>query len=114
MPSTASRMQEDHGPPLVAAPRGRLCVRRDEPGSASRLLSHTPDSSECPKHHENGGTDGVVSTSQSMWNSFIVRTVDFCTRHAWPAVIVAVAVAAGSGAYAMQHFSINTNISNLI
>jgi hypothetical protein len=36
-----------------------------------------------------------------MWNSFIVRTADFCTRHAWAAAIVALAlaVAAGSGAY---------------
>ena len=49
-----------------------------------------------------------------MWNSFIVRTADFCTRHAWAAAIVALAVAAGSGAYAVRHFSINTNISNLI
>jgi hopanoid biosynthesis associated RND transporter like protein HpnN len=49
-----------------------------------------------------------------MWNSSIIRTADFCTRHAWAVVIVAVAFAAGSGAYAMRHFSINTNVSNLI
>jgi hopanoid biosynthesis associated RND transporter like protein HpnN len=49
-----------------------------------------------------------------MLDSSIVRAVDFCTRHAWAVVIVAVAFAAGSGGYAMQHFSISTNIGNLI
>jgi hopanoid biosynthesis associated RND transporter like protein HpnN len=49
-----------------------------------------------------------------MSNSSIVRTVDFCTRHAWAVVIVAVAFAAVSGAYAMRHFSVNTDVSNLI
>jgi hypothetical protein len=49
-----------------------------------------------------------------MLDSYIVRGVDFCTRDAWAVVIVAVVLGAGSAGYAMQHFSVNTNIGKLI
>ena len=57
---------------------------------------------------------GWNQSSYNMLESFVVRAVSVCTRHAWAVVTVALILAAGSAGYAMQHFSLNTNIGNLI
>jgi uncharacterized protein len=49
-----------------------------------------------------------------MLQSFIVRVVDFCTRHAWGVILAAIVLAVASGAYAAQHFAIDTNINDLL
>jgi hopanoid biosynthesis associated RND transporter like protein HpnN len=49
-----------------------------------------------------------------MLNSAIVRTVEFCTRHIWGVIIVALIVAGVSGTYTVRHFAIDTNVNNLI
>ena len=46
--------------------------------------------------------------------SVIVRTVDFCIRHVWGVIVLALFLAATSGAYAVHHFAIDTNVNNLI
>jgi hypothetical protein len=56
----------------------------------------------------------VDAASQGSSKSIIVATVDLCLRHAWAVVIVAAVLAAGVGAYAVRHFSVNTNVGNLI
>jgi hopanoid biosynthesis associated RND transporter like protein HpnN len=49
-----------------------------------------------------------------MPKSIIVRIVDFCTWLAWPVLVVAVLLAAASSVYAVRHFGITTDISQLI
>jgi hopanoid biosynthesis associated RND transporter like protein HpnN len=49
-----------------------------------------------------------------MLNSAIVRTVEFCIRHIWVVIILALILAAASGTYAVRHFAIDTNVNNLI
>ena len=49
-----------------------------------------------------------------MLNSFIVRTVEFCTRRAQAVVIAALALAIAAGVYTARHFAIDTNINNLL
>jgi uncharacterized protein len=49
-----------------------------------------------------------------MLNSAIVRTVEFCTRHIWGVIIVALTLAGVSGTYTVRHFAIDTNVNNLI
>jgi hypothetical protein len=49
-----------------------------------------------------------------MLNSAIVRTVEFCTRHIWGVIIVALVLAAASATYTVRHFAIDTNVNNLI
>jgi len=49
-----------------------------------------------------------------MLRSIIVRTVDFCTRRAWPVFLLAVLLTGASSIYAVRHFGINTDISHLI
>ena len=49
-----------------------------------------------------------------MLNSFIVRTVEFCTRQAQAVVIAALALAIAAGVYTARHFAIDTNINNLL
>ncbi|MGA9216804.1 MAG: MMPL family transporter [Methylocella sp.] len=49
-----------------------------------------------------------------MLNSAIVRAVEFCTRHIWGVIIVALILAAASGTYTVRHFAIDTNVNNLI
>jgi hopanoid biosynthesis associated RND transporter like protein HpnN len=49
-----------------------------------------------------------------MLNRVIARVVGFCTRHAWPIVIVAALLAAASGQYAARHFAINADVAKLI
>jgi uncharacterized protein len=49
-----------------------------------------------------------------MLNAAIVRTVEFCTRHVWGVIILALVLAAVSGTYTVRHFSIDTNVNNLI
>src|SRR5437899_5352156 len=43
----------------------------------------------------------------------LVRLVDWCARHAWPVIIVALALASVSGVYAARHFAIKTDINDL-
>ena len=49
-----------------------------------------------------------------MLNLTIVRTVDFCGRHAWLVVLAAAVVALASGIYAARHFAITTDVTKLI
>ncbi len=49
-----------------------------------------------------------------MLNSAIVRTVEFCTRHIWGIIVVALILAGVSGTYTGRHFAIDTNVNNLI
>src|SRR5437016_595895 len=43
----------------------------------------------------------------------VFRTVDFCTRHAWLVIVVAMALAAASTDYAARHFAIKTDVTDL-
>jgi uncharacterized protein len=49
-----------------------------------------------------------------MWTQFITRIVAFCVGRPWLVIAVAIAVTAGTGIYAQQHFAIHTNIEDLI
>jgi uncharacterized protein len=49
-----------------------------------------------------------------MLKSIIVGIVRFCTRHAWPVIVMAALLTAVASAYAVRHFAINTDISQLI
>ena len=49
-----------------------------------------------------------------MLASAVVRTVAFCTRHPWPVIIVALALAVMSAIYAAAHFAINTDAAALL
>lgn len=49
-----------------------------------------------------------------MLNAMIIRTVEFCIRHYGGVILVALALAGLSGAYAIRHFSIDTNVNDLI
>ncbi len=46
--------------------------------------------------------------------SAIVRTVDFCTRHPWPVVVVAALLTLGCAVYAERHFQITTDVDQLL
>ena len=48
-----------------------------------------------------------------MLRSSVFRTVDFCTRHAWWVIVLAVALAAASTVYAARHFAIKTDVNEL-
>ena len=49
-----------------------------------------------------------------MLNAAIVRTVEYCTRHAWGVIIFALTLAVVSGIYSVRRFSIDTDVNNLI
>ncbi len=49
-----------------------------------------------------------------MLTSVIVRTVEFCVRHLRLVILLAVVIAAGASAYTVIHFSINSNIDDLL
>ena len=49
-----------------------------------------------------------------MLRATIVATVRFCTRYAWPVIIVGAISGVVAGVYAERHFSINTDINKLI
>lgn len=49
-----------------------------------------------------------------MLKSIIIRIVGFCTRLAWPVIILAAALTVASSVYAMRHFGITTDVSQLI
>src|ERR1700682_5404482 len=53
------------------------------------------------------------ATGRDMLRSSVFRTVDFCTRHAWLVIVVAVALAAASTVYAARHFAIKTDVNDL-
>jgi uncharacterized protein len=57
---------------------------------------------------------GSLRAVEVMLQSFIVRVVGFCTRHAWGVILAAIVLAVASGTYAAQHFAIDTNINNLL
>src|ERR1700688_5262670 len=52
--------------------------------------------------------------SDSMLKAAIVSTIDFCTRHAYGTIAIAILMALASGYYAEEHFAINTDINTLI
>ena len=49
-----------------------------------------------------------------MLTSAVVRTLNFCIRHAWPVILVALVLTIGSTAYTALHFSVDTNIDHLM
>ena len=49
-----------------------------------------------------------------MLSSAIIRTVDFCARRMWAVIIVAFVLAALCGTYTISHFSLDTDVNNLI
>jgi hopanoid biosynthesis associated RND transporter like protein HpnN len=49
-----------------------------------------------------------------MLTRIIVRTIDISARYAWFVLGIGLLLAAASGAYAVRHFAINTDISKLI
>src|SRR5579862_9855676 len=49
----------------------------------------------------------------AMLRSPIVRLVDLCARHAWPVIILALALTCFSGVYAARHFAIKTDPNDL-
>jgi len=48
-----------------------------------------------------------------MLRSPVVRLVDLCARHAWPVIILALALTCFSGVYAARHFAIKTDPNDL-
>src|SRR5712691_11822450 len=48
-----------------------------------------------------------------MLRSPLVRLVELCARHAWPVIILMVALAGFSGVYAARHFAIKTDVNDL-
>jgi hopanoid biosynthesis associated RND transporter like protein HpnN len=44
----------------------------------------------------------------------IIRLVELCVQHAWWTIVLALAVAAGAGTYAVRHFAIHTDVRDLI
>ena len=49
-----------------------------------------------------------------MLNAVIGRTVDFCIRHARVVILSGIILAAVAAGYAVQHFTISTDVSKLI
>jgi len=49
-----------------------------------------------------------------MLTSAIVRTVQFCVRHAWSVIAVGLVLAAASTVYTARNFAIDANIDNLL
>lgn len=49
-----------------------------------------------------------------MLSSAIIRTVDFCARRMWAVIIAAFVIAALCGTYTISHFSLDTDVNNLI
>src|SRR5260370_36504559 len=48
-----------------------------------------------------------------MLRSRLVGLVDLCARHAWPVIVVMLALASFSGVYAARHFAIKTDVNDL-
>src|SRR5260370_37933165 len=48
-----------------------------------------------------------------MLRSRLVGLVDLCARHAWPVIVVMLALASFSGDYAARHFAIKTDVNDL-
>ena len=46
--------------------------------------------------------------------ALVVRAIDFCVRHAWPVIAVALILTVASSWYAATHFSMTTDINKLI
>ena len=49
-----------------------------------------------------------------MLQSIVVRTIDTCTRHAWPVIIAALLLAIASSIYTVRNFAITTDTNQLI
>src|SRR5579872_4870224 len=49
-----------------------------------------------------------------MLQASISRVVDFCVRHAWWIILIALGLAGISGAYAAGHFALKTDIDDLL
>jgi uncharacterized protein len=49
-----------------------------------------------------------------MLRSTIVRIVDFCTRHAWPVILIGASLGVLSAGYTAKHFAITTDVDRLI
>src|SRR5687767_13947860 len=49
-----------------------------------------------------------------MLKSIIIEIVRFCARLAWPVIVAAALLTAAASIYAVRHFAINTDTSQLI
>jgi hopanoid biosynthesis associated RND transporter like protein HpnN len=49
-----------------------------------------------------------------MLTSAVLRMVGFCTRHPWPVIVIAAALAIGSALYTATHFAITTDTDQLL
>jgi hopanoid biosynthesis associated RND transporter like protein HpnN len=49
-----------------------------------------------------------------MLQKILVRTIDLCTRHAWIVILAEVLLTVGSTVYAVRHFAISTDVSQLL
>ena len=49
-----------------------------------------------------------------MWTEFIIRTVDYCRRHAVAVASILVLASAAVGAYAVTHLTIDADVTNLL
>src|SRR5882757_9034129 len=46
--------------------------------------------------------------------SVVKKVVGFCSRYAWPVIVLATIITAGSGYYTAKHFAITTDINKLM
>src|SRR5712671_6029996 len=53
------------------------------------------------------GRDGMLTSA-------VLRMVGFCTRHPWPVIVIAAALAIGSALYTATHFAITTDTDQLL
>ncbi len=49
-----------------------------------------------------------------MLTTAVVRTIEFCTRHAWQVIAAALVIAVLSGTYAARNFAINSDINAML
>src|SRR5215469_11017259 len=100
--SEIASLRQMHPPPIVEAPAVRrrpLWVRI----TALKTIPGTPWPIQ-PGHRP------LVDTL----NSTIVRTADYCIRHAWWVIFFGMTLGALSAGYAAKHFAITTDINQLI
>lgn len=55
----------------------------------------------------------MLATGKNMLRSSISRVVDFCGRHAWGVITLAVALAVASFIYTAGHFAVKTDVKDL-
>src|SRR5262249_226859 len=119
----AGTRQEKTATPTPRATIGRrriLKLGRSEPGasSSSQIFGLVPwarsaaGSATFPISRRR--REVRLSARAVMLRSTIARIVDFSTRHRWPVIVAALAVAVLSSIYAARSFAIDTHINHLL